>query len=246
MKTEELILLIDLLDKLGYNTETAGTGTAFQRLAQIADYVDTLETKLGLNTDAAGTGTVFARLAQIAGYTDQVEGFVDTLESNLGTTGDAANASGTVLARLAELLTNRLTAARAGYLDATISSRAAAAAVNALIGNSVYFPMLSQVSAVTDTWYTVCSVSGSGILHRAAAHTGDAQGRNTSSLRITIDGVASAEMKASDTYIYCSSFGSAHLDWVGNTKFDSSLLVEIKQTSGSTVKLDGAANYSLL
>lgn len=189
MTVEELVLLVDLLDKLGYNTETAGTGTVFQRLTQVADYVDTvegligtaspaagdlttlfkglkliadytdtLETKVGLNSDAAGTTTLFARLAQISdskigtsadgsgvatlfgklaavladialikGYTDQVEGFVDALESNLGTTGDVANASGTVLARLAELLTNRLTAARAGYLDAAISSRAAAA-----------------------------------------------------------------------------------------------------------------------
>jgi len=76
VKVEELVLLIDLLDKLGYNAETAGTRTVFQRLAQIANYVDTLEAKLGLNTDAAGTGTVFARLAQIAGYTDAVESLI--------------------------------------------------------------------------------------------------------------------------------------------------------------------------
>lgn len=91
MKVEELILLIDLLDKLGYNTETAGTGTVFQRLAQIADYVDTLET-------------------------------------NLGTTGDAANAAGTALARLAEVLA-RLTTTRAEYLDAAISTRLGAISV---------------------------------------------------------------------------------------------------------------------
>lgn len=42
MKAGELALIIDLLDKLGYNTETAGAGTVFQRLAQIADYVDTI------------------------------------------------------------------------------------------------------------------------------------------------------------------------------------------------------------
>jgi len=127
------------LDLIGAAADAAGTTSLFARLAQIADYVDTLETKLGLNTDAAGTTTLFARLAQIAGYTDQVEGFVDqvegytdTLETNLGTTADVANAAGTVLARLAELLTNRLTAARAGKLDnldALISSRAGAVSV---------------------------------------------------------------------------------------------------------------------
>ncbi len=64
-----MVLLIDLLDKLGYNTEASGASTIFQRLA------------------------------------------------GLGTTGDAANASGSIFARLAELLINRLTLARAAYLD---------------------------------------------------------------------------------------------------------------------------------
>lgn len=117
------------LDLIGAAADAAGTTSLFARLAQIADYVDTVETKLGLNTDAAGTTTLFARLAQIAGYTDQVEGYTDTLEANLGTTADAANAAGTVLARLAELLTNRLTAGRAAFLDAAISSRASSAQI---------------------------------------------------------------------------------------------------------------------
>lgn len=176
MTVEELVLLIDLLDKLGYNTETAGTGTVFQRLAQIADYVDTLETKVGTNADAAGTTTLFARLAQIAGYTDQVEGFVDTLESNLGTTADAANASGTVLARLAELLTNRLTAARAGYLDrldTTISSRAAAADYTAARAAKLdgITPWQSKqprfnlgVGTKSGVWITVMNIAGAGFL----------------------------------------------------------------------------------
>lgn len=37
MSDEQLILLLDLLDKIGYNTESAGSGTVFQRLAQLAD-----------------------------------------------------------------------------------------------------------------------------------------------------------------------------------------------------------------
>lgn len=103
MKVEELTLLIDLLDKLGYNTETAGIETVFQRLAQIVDYVDTLETKVGTNADAGGTTTVFARLAQIAGYVDQVEGYTDTLETNLGSNADAASSTGSAHAKLKDI-----------------------------------------------------------------------------------------------------------------------------------------------
>lgn len=87
-----MILVVDVLDKLGYNTEAAGTLTTFQRLAQIAG-------KLGANTDGAGTSTVFARLAQIAAY-------VDTVETALGQTSDAANASGSANAKLAYLIAN--------------------------------------------------------------------------------------------------------------------------------------------
>jgi len=80
--------------------------TLFKGLKLIADYVDTLETKVGTNTDGAGTGSIFARLAQIAGYVDSVEGYVDTLETNLGTTAQAASSSGTALQRLAYIIAN--------------------------------------------------------------------------------------------------------------------------------------------
>lgn len=75
---------------------SGGTDTLFKYLKQ-------LETLIGANTNGAGTGTLFARLAQIAGYVDAVEGYVDTVESSLGQTGDAANASGSAHAKLKDL-----------------------------------------------------------------------------------------------------------------------------------------------
>jgi len=66
VKVEELVLLIDLLDKLGYNAETAGTGTVFQRLAQIAGYTDAVESLIGAaNPTASGTNTLFNYLKKI-------------------------------------------------------------------------------------------------------------------------------------------------------------------------------------
>lgn len=113
--------------KLGINTDAAGTGTVFARLAQLAAYVDAVEgligtvnpttagtdtlfnylkkldNLVGANNASAGTGSMFARLAQIAGYVDAVEGYVDTLESSLGQTGDAANAAGSAHAKLKDI-----------------------------------------------------------------------------------------------------------------------------------------------
>lgn len=111
MDAVTLAQVVDLLNKVGKNSDASGTNTLFARLAQIAAYVDQVEgytdtvettlgtvttnvntantninttnTKIGTNADAAGTSTLFARLNQIAGFTDQVEGFVDTVESSL-------------------------------------------------------------------------------------------------------------------------------------------------------------------
>lgn len=90
----------------GYvDTLESSLATVLADLVTIKGYTDTLETKVGLNSDGPGTTTLFARLAQIAGYTDQVEGYVDTLETNLGAMADAANATGSVHAKLAYLIT---------------------------------------------------------------------------------------------------------------------------------------------
>ncbi|HBV95628.1 MAG: hypothetical protein JL50_10065 [Peptococcaceae bacterium BICA1-7] len=51
---------------------------------------------------------------------------LDLVNTKVGATGDAANALGSIFARLAEILTNRLTAARAAFLDVAVSSRAPA------------------------------------------------------------------------------------------------------------------------
>lgn len=147
---------------------------------------------VGTNADAAGTTTLFARLAQIAGYTDQVESFVDTLETNLGTTGDAANAAGTVLARLAELLTNRLTSTRAGYLDAAIST-----AKNTVTVQRGYTSLPANTNTTTaaitsvDTGKSFISSSSEGDI-TTNVHNGHITARLTDSITVSFSRLGGA------------------------------------------------------
>jgi hypothetical protein len=103
---------------------------------------------------------------------------LDSVNTKVGATGDAANAAGSIFARLAEMLTNRLTAARAAFLDAAISTRAAAATAlstaqwtNTRAGYLDQIPnLLSNVNrqlirgnattTVTTPWATLLNVSG--------------------------------------------------------------------------------------
>jgi len=109
-----------------------------------------------------------------------------TYPDPVGNLNDAANASGSVLARLAELLTNRLTAARAGYLDrldAAISSRASGADYTAARAAKLDY-LNNYISTILDHLYSgtkqysniratslpvgdtvVLTVNGSGYLH---------------------------------------------------------------------------------
>lgn len=108
-----------LIARMGKSGDAAGILTLFAHMAELearltAERSGKLDL-IGTAADAPGTSTLFARLAQIAGYTDTVE---STL-ANLSTSAQAA----AIIAYVDELET-RLTAARAGYLDAAISSRA--------------------------------------------------------------------------------------------------------------------------
>lgn len=129
MNDEILTLAIDILDKLGVSTDAAGAATLFAHMAEIearltaaragkldnallnTTWTDARAGKLdliGATGDAASsTGNILQRMAEI---------FV-----RIGTTNDAANVSGNLHQRVAELL-NRLTVARAGYID-TIETR---------------------------------------------------------------------------------------------------------------------------
>jgi hypothetical protein len=117
--------------------------------------------------------------------TGSLAALVNALQSNIGTTSDAANASGSVLARLAELLVNRLTSARAGNLDrldATISSRASgtdytaaraakldnldaaiSSVLNRLDGGTPNV-IVNSYTVPANSNLTVVNISGSGIL----------------------------------------------------------------------------------
>jgi hypothetical protein len=155
MDAVTLSQVLELLKRTGKNADAAGTSTVFARLAQIAAYVDTLEstlgtvntnvsanaTKLGTNTDAAGTSTVFARLAQIAGY-------VDTLEGSLGQTGDAASRTGTTHAKLKDIR---------DFLDTV--NNGAASAQKARSSKAQVF-----TTSTFSSWVTLCNINGKGKL----------------------------------------------------------------------------------
>lgn len=99
--------------------------------------LDAIAALVGTANPAVGDlTTIFRGLKLIADY-------VDTLETVLGATGDAAAATGTVEARLAELLTNRLTTARGGKLDLVGNTGDAA-------GTGSLFARLAQIAGYTD------------------------------------------------------------------------------------------------
>ncbi len=194
-------------------------------LDQVLAYVDTLETLLGTANPASGDlTTVFKGLKLIADY-------VDTLESNLGTTGDAANAAGTVLARLAELLTNRLTAARAGYLD----------------GDRYY---MGSYYATGGAWVNALNISGRGELNHLMMSMGNTNGN----YQIKVDGTVIMSGSLNANYWYLPTIQGGGLlqmnsisgnIWVPplNIRFKSSLLIEVYPNGSS---LNTVFGYNLI
>lgn len=183
------------LDLIGAAADAAGTTSLFARLAQIADYVDTLETKLGLNTDAAGTTTLFARLAQIAGYTDQVEGYVDTLEANLGAINPPFGSGGfNTIFKALRLINDRM-------LAWTRHGKESAGAIN---------------PAPSSSFATYLDISGyagqiSNLYFNFATNGGSSGGSGHIDVRITID---------DDVYIYSTIVSSLGANSSGGHALD--------------------------
>lgn len=111
-------------------------------------------------------------------------------------------------------LETRLTAARAGYLDAAISSRVKAYEA---------FQTVDYINAdpVNNTWYTALDVTGSGCLHSVYFPAMSSQAQE---LRVTVDGAAYTWTEQ-NTYARDNPF-------MHRLKFDSSLKVEARITSG--------------
>jgi hypothetical protein len=215
MDAVTLSQVLELLKRTGKNADAAGTSTVFARLAQIASYVDTLEstlgtvntnvsanaTKLGTNTDAAGTSTVFARLAQIAGY-------VDTLEGSLGQTGDAASTTGSVHAKLATLLNSNA---------ADLSQQT---------------PKMAIIAATpgTNVSQTLLDIVGKGYLHSISFISSSFS--NTFSLGLIMDGVTLSS--ESDPFSSIGSYQEA-FEFNGLFRFNNSLKVTLKSTANYTL-----------
>jgi hypothetical protein len=187
--------------KIGSNTDVAGTGTVFARLAQIAGYTDSVEgligtanpttgdssslfnflkliydlitAKVGSNTDPAGTSTLFAYLAQIAGYTD-------TLEGSLGQTTDAASSTGSAHAKLKDIKTaignSGDPASASGNLHQKVSQLQNS--VNAIPTVTPQRPRksyLNKFSTTSSSFVTALQVNGIGKLFYCSQHTARVQ-----------------------------------------------------------------------
>jgi hypothetical protein len=188
---------------------------------------------------------------------------LDSVNAKVGATGDAANASGSIFARLAELLTNRLTAARAAFLDAAISSRApsgtalstatwtAARAgyldeLTKLMGDTIRSVDYYNGSPVANTWYTVCNISGAGVLARAGVGSSSTSlYAGKQKLRITIDGVvALLDGPTLGTTPYSRGFTEGrNMMYFGPVRFNTNLLVEI--LAAEAYLIGGSADYTL-
>jgi hypothetical protein len=140
---------------------------------------------------------------------------LDSVNTKVGATGDAANASGSIFARLAEMLTNRLTAARAAFLDVAISSRAAAATAlsnaqwtNTRAGYLDDIPKVSIASAnikVTSAAQKTTSATGNPtMLAKRFLVTYDGI------IRVIAWGAAATPGGSCYIYAYSSGFGAKH------------------------------------
>ncbi|WP_391571923.1 hypothetical protein [Cohnella sp.] len=253
-----LALLLDLLSRIGKNTDSAGTSSLFAQLAQIAAYTDGVEAKtnlIGTSADSAGTATIFARLAQLAGYTD-------TLETLIGTTGAAAG-TGSVFARLAQIaayvdtlevgLNTDLIANRVGNTgDAASSNGTLMSRLAYLIANGQTKPKTPQTayyigSVASNNWVTVVNVSGAGALFAVGVR--NTMGTNPAymQIRITIDGIVTT-YQFSDLRLWFSSVngtqGCAIRDL--NVFFTSSLKIEITNTSAASLAMEAVVDYGLV
>lgn len=98
MSDENLILLIDILDKLGINTDGAGTGTLFAHLAEIEARLTAARALKLDNLDVANS--------VIAAYVDELESRLTAARAGkldlIGAVADAAGTS-TLFARLQQL-----------------------------------------------------------------------------------------------------------------------------------------------
>jgi len=66
MSTENLALIVDILDKIGSGADLAGLSTLFSKLAQVKDYIDQIGTTIGpASPSSGGTDTLFKYLKMI-------------------------------------------------------------------------------------------------------------------------------------------------------------------------------------
>jgi hypothetical protein len=112
--------------------------------------------------------------------------------------------------------------------------------------NTQEFSDLEQAVATDDTWYTVCDASGAGVLSRVTAYCPGHN--NTIEVKITIDGTARTwDLTAvNDAVTPANAITDLYSHQFSAAKFDTTLKVEVRQTSGGDAILHAVVDFGLV
>ncbi len=165
------------------------------------DTLNEVKDSLGKSTDTANVSgaTLFSLIKRLvtdwtttkSGYVDESissrasQTTVDTVSSKIGASSDAANSSGTSLFALVKRLVTDWTTAKAGYLDAQISTRASSAQASEIrtmtsdMKNEVHSVKLDSNKLVYNMDNMIKDVSGTGT---SIGHNLDAANKDGKSL----------------------------------------------------------------
>ena len=105
-------------------------------------------------------------------------------------------------------------------------------------------------SAASNTWYTVCDITGKGVLTRISALHNSTALNNAIDVRVTIDGISYLFDITTGVYTRTLRYYETNTpiaDFIHMVKFDISLKVEVMQTTGtSTAPLQASVDYGLV
>jgi len=121
-----------------------------------------------------------------------------------------------------------------------------------IIPNNAQSVAARQIASVSGTWYTALNISNvAGTLQRTGSYAGGGNFNSNMEIEITIDGGAPYVI---DTTFNSGATGiagdqgtwrSQHLDYIQLLKFDNSLLVRYRQTTGGAIDLECVVDYGL-
>lgn len=240
----------DLLNNIGVKIGSSGAETLFQVVKGegewVRDHIDAqVVSRLGSSGDGAGHGSLFAKASLIGAY-------VDEIETRLGSAADVSQLP-TAINSLFGWISfihrqNEKTHTDVGWGNGQLQNLS----VNlyevrdyvtdkiAKITTNYARNAAITVSPVSGTWYTVVNVAGRGVLNRVGLFALNGAGNE---IRITVDGDSSTVTDNNARRVYVAS--GVQFDYHSSVSFDSSLVVEVRQSGAAGTSLLGAVDYGL-